>query len=160
MLEIYIYTACSRMLPYIFLFIHASFSFFNWNSGGWSQIWSTRHCATSRPVVPAPGDYECNDFQGKPKYSEITCPSAALSTRDPTCCPDANPGHRGGKSATDRLTYGTAIYKYIQLVGLLRRVISLSQGRYLQTGQHEHRINADNADIYALSGIRTHDPSI
>jgi hypothetical protein len=45
---------------------------------------------------------------GKPKYSEETCPSAALSTTNPTCCPDANPGHRGGKPATNRLSYGTA----------------------------------------------------
>jgi hypothetical protein len=31
------------------------------------------------------------------------CPS-----KNPTCCPDANPGHRGGKPATNRLSYGTA----------------------------------------------------
>jgi hypothetical protein len=30
---------------------------------------------------------------------------------------------------------------YSQLVGLLERVISPSQGRYLNTGQHKHRIN-------------------
>jgi hypothetical protein len=37
--------------------------------------------------------------------------------------------------------------------------ISPSQGRYLDTGQHKHRINAHNTDIHALCGIRTHDPS-
>jgi hypothetical protein len=47
---------------------------------------------------------------------------------------------------------------YMQSVGLLRRGISPSQGRYLQTEQHKHRINA--TDIRSLSGIRTHDPSI
>jgi hypothetical protein len=31
---------------------------------------------------------------------------------------------------------------FSQTVGLLRRVISPSQGRYLNTGQHKHRINA------------------
>jgi hypothetical protein len=31
---------------------------------------------------------------------------------------------------------------FSQAVGLLRRVISPSQDRYLKTGQHEHRINA------------------
>jgi hypothetical protein len=36
--------------------------------------------------------------------------------------------------------------------------ISLSQGRYLHSEQHKHRINA-HTDIHALSGIRTHDPS-
>jgi hypothetical protein len=48
------------------------------------------------------------DWQGKPKYSEKTCPNAALSTINPTCCPDANPGRRDGKPATNRLSYGTA----------------------------------------------------
>jgi hypothetical protein len=38
-------------------------------------------------------------------------------------------------------------------------VISPSQGRYLHAGQHKHRINA-HTDIYAMSGIRTHDPSV
>jgi hypothetical protein len=49
-----------------------------------------------------------NDWQGKPKYSEETCRSAALSTTNPTCCPYANPGRRGGKPATNRLSYGMA----------------------------------------------------
>jgi hypothetical protein len=40
-----------------------------------------------------------DDWQGKPKYSEKTYPSA---------CPDANPGRRGGTPATNRLSYGTA----------------------------------------------------
>jgi hypothetical protein len=33
-------------------------------------------------------------------------PSAALSNTNPTCCPDTNPGRRGGKPATNRLSYG------------------------------------------------------
>jgi hypothetical protein len=37
-----------------------------------------------------------------------TCPSAALSTTNPTCCLDANLGRQGGKPATNRLSYGTA----------------------------------------------------
>jgi hypothetical protein len=47
---------------------------------------------------------------GEPKYSEKTCPSGALSTTNPTCCPEANPGRRGGKPATNRLSYGTAFH--------------------------------------------------
>jgi hypothetical protein len=45
---------------------------------------------TSSPIVSAPGDYDDgenwlnDDSQGKPKYSEKTCPSAALSTTNPT----------------------------------------------------------------------------
>jgi hypothetical protein len=37
-----------------------------------------------------------------------TCPSAALSTTNPTCWPDANPGHRAGKPVTNHLSYGYA----------------------------------------------------
>jgi hypothetical protein len=44
-------------------------------------------------------------------------------------------------------------------IGLLGRVISPSQGRYLHAGQHKHRINA-YTDIPAFSGIGTHDPSV
>jgi hypothetical protein len=70
--------------------------------------------ATNRPIVPTPGDYDDgeigrnDDWQGKPKYSEETCPSTALFTINPTCCPDANPDRRGGKPATNRLSYDTA----------------------------------------------------
>jgi hypothetical protein len=37
--------------------------------------------------------------------------------------------------------------------------ISLSQGRYLHTEYHKHRINA-RTDIHVSSGIRIHDPSV
>jgi hypothetical protein len=47
---------------------------------------------------------------------------------------------------------------FTQTVGLLGRVISPSQGRYLHTGQAKHRIKA-YTDIHALRGIRTHDLS-
>jgi hypothetical protein len=46
-----------------------------------------------------------------------------------------------------------------QTVGLLGRGISQSQGLYLHTGQHKHRINT-HTDIHALNGIRNHDPSV
>jgi hypothetical protein len=46
---------------------------------------------------------------------------------------------------------------FTQTVGLLERVISPPQDRYLHTRQHKHGINAD---IHALSGIRTHDPNV
>jgi hypothetical protein len=51
-------------------------------------------------------------------------------------------------------------WSYTQSAGLLGRGISQSQGLYLQTEQHKNRINAHNTDIHALSGIRTHDPSV
>jgi hypothetical protein len=64
--------------------------------------------------VPAPGDYDDGDIGGLIGWGirntrKKTCLSAALSTTNPTCCPDANPGRRGGKPATNRLIYGTAV---------------------------------------------------
>jgi hypothetical protein len=47
----------------------------------------------------------------------------------------------------------------MQTVGLFGRGISPSQVRYLNVGQHKHRINAQT-DIHVLSGIRTYDPSV
>jgi hypothetical protein len=46
---------------------------------------------------------------GESKYSEKTCPSATLPTTNPTWLdPHLNPGRRGGKPATNRLSYGAA----------------------------------------------------
>jgi hypothetical protein len=70
--------------------------------------------ATYWPIVSAPDDRRWwlwrnwwnEDWQGKPKYSEKTCPSATLSTTNPTWLdPVLNPGRRGGKPATNRLSY-------------------------------------------------------
>jgi hypothetical protein len=72
--------------------------------------------ATVWPTVPAPDDRlwlwsnQWNpNWQGKPRYSEKTFPSAILSTTNSTW-PDlsSNPGRCGGKLATNRLSYGTA----------------------------------------------------
>jgi hypothetical protein len=73
--------------------------------------------ATVWPFVPAPDDrwwwfwsnqWNAN-WQGKPKYSEKTCPSTTLSTTNPTWSdPGSNPDRRGGKPETNRLSYGTA----------------------------------------------------
>jgi hypothetical protein len=61
------------------------------------------------PIVPAPDDRWWvwssrwnENWQGKPKYSEKTCPIATLSTTNPAW-PDRglNPGRRGGKPATN-----------------------------------------------------------
>jgi hypothetical protein len=50
------------------------------------------------------------NWQGKPKYSEKTRPSATLSTTNLTWPdPGSNPGRRGGKPATNRLSYGAAL---------------------------------------------------
>jgi hypothetical protein len=83
---------------------------------GWD--WVSWCCGHYWPIVPAPDDrwwwlwrnWWNEDWQGKPKYSEKTWPSATLSTINPTCLdPGSNPGRRGGKSATNRLSYFAAL---------------------------------------------------
>jgi hypothetical protein len=52
------------------------------------------------------------NWQGKPKYSEKTFPSVTLSTTNPIWSDShSNPGRRGGKPATNRLSCGMAIMK-------------------------------------------------
>jgi hypothetical protein len=80
--------------------------------GGGVQLGPLGTVTTNRPTVPALGDHDDGEIGGmmigRGKYLEKTCPCAALSTINPTCCPDANPGCRGGKPATNRLSYSTA----------------------------------------------------
>jgi hypothetical protein len=40
------------------------FNFFNWYSGGWSPIWSTRHCGHQWPIVPVPDNYDDGEIGG------------------------------------------------------------------------------------------------
>jgi hypothetical protein len=92
------------------------FSFFFFSFSGWGETESTWYVGHCWPIVPAPNDrwlwsnWWNEDWQGKPKYSEKTCPSATFSTTTNPTWPDlgSNPGRRGGKPATNRLTYGTA----------------------------------------------------
>jgi hypothetical protein len=60
------------------------------------------------------------NWQGKTEVlGEKTCPSATLSTTNPTQTdPGSNPGLRGGRQATNRLSHGTA---YGQLYAALTR---------------------------------------
>jgi hypothetical protein len=102
--------------------------FFNCIVGSGVQLGPLGTAATNRPTVPAPYDYDddgknwWNNWQGKQNYSEKTCPSAALSTINPTFCPEANPDRRGGKPATNRLSYGTAMKKIKRIKKALRSV--------------------------------------
>jgi hypothetical protein len=50
-------------------------------------------------------------LEGETEVLEKTCPSATLSTTKPTWPdPGWNPGRRGWKPATNRLSYGAALY--------------------------------------------------
>jgi hypothetical protein len=76
--------------------------------GGGVQLGPLGTTATNRPIVPAPGDYDDEEEIGGMIEGETEVLGQNLSTTNPTSCPDANPGRRGGKPATNRLSYGTA----------------------------------------------------
>jgi hypothetical protein len=69
------------------------FFFSIWIVGGGVHIGCSRDTAAMYwPIEPVPGDFEDGEvggmkcgWQGKPKYSEKTCPDATLSTTNPTC---------------------------------------------------------------------------
>jgi hypothetical protein len=70
--------------------------------------------ATNRPIVPVPGDYD--DWQGKPKYLEKTCPSAALSTTNPTF--SAQMQTRAAAVGSQRLELVRKIFNFF-LIGIV-----------------------------------------
>jgi hypothetical protein len=119
-------TSTSRILSYLhssyFLYsqydpIRANFiPFFLIVSWGGVRLSPLGTLATNWPIVPALDDrwwmlssWWNENWHGKPKYSEKTCPSATSSTTNPTW-PDLvlTPGRCGGKPATNCLSYGTA----------------------------------------------------
>jgi hypothetical protein len=71
---------------------------------------------TAATIVPAPGDYDDGEFGGmkigkgnrstrrKPNPAPL-CPPQIQLDKDP----GLNPGRRGGKPATNRLSYGAAL---------------------------------------------------
>jgi hypothetical protein len=75
------------------------------------------------------------NWQGKPKYSEKTYPSATLSTtKSHMTDPVSNPGPAGtGKPATNRLSYGAAVF-LVPFCRLLR--LAGSRWRYSTPPPH------------------------
>jgi hypothetical protein len=82
-------------------------------------LWDFGYCGHYWSTVPAPDDrwwwlwlwrnWWNEDWQGKPKYSEKTCPSATLSTTNTIWLDSGlNPDRRGEKPATNRFSYGAA----------------------------------------------------
>jgi hypothetical protein len=89
---------------------------------GWGETEPLGTSATNWPIVSAPGDSWWwmwssrwnENWKGKPKYSEKTCLSTTLSTTNPTWRDlGSNPALRGGKPATNRLSYGTDLKMYL-----------------------------------------------
>jgi hypothetical protein len=91
--------------------------FFYLHSG--VQTGSTQHVGHLLAYCTCPGwlwgwRIWWNEWQGKPNYSEKTCPGATLSTTYPTWPgPGLNPGRRGGKPATNRFSYGAAFSRWL-----------------------------------------------
>jgi hypothetical protein len=79
----------------------------NWYSRGWSQLSPLGTAATNRPIVPVPGDYDDGEFggmTGRENRSTRRKPAPVL------LCPPQT----GGKSETNRLSYGTAFLHYYE----------------------------------------------
>jgi hypothetical protein len=94
------------------------------------------------PNVPAPDDRWWwwwlwssrwnENWQGNPKYSEKTYPTATLSITNPTRCDlGSNPGRRNGKPATNHLSYGTALQCWLinQFIILIKKSHSFMPGK-------------------------------
>jgi hypothetical protein len=70
--------------------------------------------ATNRPIVLSPGDYDDGEIDGMMigKGNRSTRRKPALvplcPPQTPHACPDAKPARRGGKPATNRLSYCSA----------------------------------------------------
>jgi hypothetical protein len=88
--------------------------------------------------VPAPGDYDDGEIggvmigRGNRSTQRKSAPVPLCPPQIPHTCPDANPGGRGGKPATNRLTYGMVCYethKYVMLkekdILMVKKMINL-----------------------------------
>jgi hypothetical protein len=76
------------------------------------------------PIMPAPGDHDEGDIcgmtigRGNVSIRRKPDPVPLCPPQTPTCCPDANPGRRGGKPATNCLSlrHGPAEYESFNIV--------------------------------------------
>jgi hypothetical protein len=84
--------------------------FLNWYIGGGVQLGPLGTTATNRPIMPAPGDYDNGVIygmmfgRGNRSTRRKPAPVPLCPPQIPHVCPDANPGRRGGKIATNRLS--------------------------------------------------------
>jgi hypothetical protein len=90
------------------------------------QTGSTRHVGHWMAYCTWPGwlwwwsNWWNEDWQGRPKYSEKTCPNATLSTTNPIWPgPGLNPGRRSGKPATNHLSYGATYWSRDSAVSIM-----------------------------------------
>jgi hypothetical protein len=97
--------------------------------GGGVQLGPLGTMATNRPIVPAPGDYDDGEFggmmtgRGNRSTRRKPAPMPLCPPQTPHACPHANPGRRGEKPATNRLSYGTANFRLALRISILSRPI-------------------------------------
>jgi hypothetical protein len=74
--------------------------------------------ATYRPIALAPGDYDNGEIggmmidRGNRSTRRKPAPVPLCPPQTPQAYPDANPDRRGGKPATNRLSYGTVVFHF------------------------------------------------
>jgi hypothetical protein len=79
-------------------------------------------------------------------------PNAALSTTNPTCYPEANPGRHAGKPVTNRLSYGTAFMsEYLTSIMCFYR-IQLAYQVARQSIKQSENLSALTAILKSCSG--------
>jgi hypothetical protein len=99
----------------IFKITESRINFFNWESGDGVQLGLLGIAVTNRPIVPASDHYDDGEFggmigRGNRSARRKPAPVPLCPPQTPHACPDANPGRRGGKPATNcfsRFSYGT-----------------------------------------------------
>jgi hypothetical protein len=94
------------------------------------------------------------NWKGKPKYSEKTCPNATLSTTNTTWSDlGSKPGRRGGKPATNCLSYGTTSVKGLGGSGCSDwgiLVLSLIPLPPHATAGRVHKLGHDHSQFHVL----------
>jgi hypothetical protein len=118
--------------------------------GGGVQLGPLGTAATNRPIVPAPGDYDDGEIggmmNGRGNWSTGRKPASV-----PLCppqTPHANPGRRGGKPATNRLSYGTA-YMYNIPASNPRDIYSACLNSYTSVTVH----NLDSSKTFKCTEV-------
>jgi hypothetical protein len=72
-----------------------------------------RFSTTNRRIVPTPGDYD--DWLGETEVlGENLSQRYFVHHKPRMLCPDVNPGRRGGKPATNNLSYGHGLNNLVK----------------------------------------------
>jgi hypothetical protein len=127
------------------------------------QAGSTRHVGHWMAYCTCPGwpwwwrIWWNEDWQEKPKYLEKSCPSATLSTTNPTWPdPGSNPGRRSGKPATNRLSYGAAFQGHRYFWALLSYSSQLTPRPHLADQTLAPRDNTNSEDRLGTRDRKQH----